>query len=83
MIKILDFVTTSFFVFVALFSVTNYKRICAHLTENGGLKSACNWFYIFLVIWSLYTFFREQGWLPKKKVQSKHVFITGAGSGLG
>ena len=31
----------------------------------------------------VYILFREKGWLPKKDVKGKHVYITGAGSGLG
>ena len=35
-------------------------------------------------MWIMYTFMKEQGWLPlKKSVDGKHVFLTGAGSGLG
>ena len=36
-----------------------------------------------LFLYGFYTFIKEQGWLPKKSVRGKHVFITGAGSGLG
>jgi len=28
-------------------------------------------------------FLREKGWLPKRSVRGKHVYLTGAGSGLG
>lgn len=31
----------------------------------------------------VFILFREKGWLPKKDVRGKHVFLTGAGSGLG
>jgi len=39
--------------------------------------------YLFLFFWAFYTFLREKGLLPKKNVDKKHIFITGAGSGLG
>ena len=32
---------------------------------------------------ALYTIFKENGWLPKKDVKGKHIYLTGAGSGLG
>ena len=30
-----------------------------------------------------YTFAKDSGWLPKKDVRGKHIFLTGAGSGIG
>ena len=36
-----------------------------------------------LALWALHTFLKNMGWLPKKSVKGKHVFVTGAGSGLG
>ena len=33
--------------------------------------------------WAFYTFLKNNGWLPKKSIIGQHVFITGAGSGLG
>lgn len=39
--------------------------------------------YIFIGFWTLYTVMKENGLLPKKSVKGKHIFITGAGSGLG
>lgn len=38
---------------------------------------------IILGLWALYAILKHKGWLPKKSVKNKHVFITGAGSGLG
>lgn len=35
------------------------------------------------MLWATYILARERGWLPKKNIKGKHVFITGAGSGLG
>lgn len=50
---------------------------------NGGWTSKRNILYLFLAIWALYTFIKERGWLPKKSVNKKHIFLTGGGSGLG
>ena len=37
-----------------------------------------------LFFWAMHTFMREQGWLwLQKNVRDKHIFLTGAGSGLG
>ena len=36
-----------------------------------------------LIFCAIFIFVREQGWLPKQNVKGKHIFITGAGSGLG
>lgn len=34
-------------------------------------------------IYAIYAFFKNHGWLPKKSLKGEHVFLTGAGSGLG
>jgi len=34
-------------------------------------------------MWGAYVLMREWGWLPKKKIVGHHIFLTGAGSGLG
>ena len=31
----------------------------------------------------MYTWIKNNGWLPKKTIKSKHIFLTGGGSGLG
>ena len=51
--------------------------------KNGGFKSKRNIVYLILFIYALYIFCKEQGLLPKKSIRGKHVFLTGAGSGLG
>ena len=33
--------------------------------------------------WAFYVFLKVNGLLPKQNVKDKHVFLTGAGSGLG
>jgi NAD(P)-dependent dehydrogenase (short-subunit alcohol dehydrogenase family) len=35
------------------------------------------------VLWGLYNICKAKGWLPKKSLSGEHVFLTGAGSGLG
>jgi all-trans-retinol dehydrogenase (NAD+) len=59
------------------------NQIRIDFKKNGGWKSKKNLFVIFLFLWGLYTLAKNYGWLPKKSVKRKHVFITGAGSGLG
>ena len=51
--------------------------------KRGGWSSKRNILAIILILWAFYTWMRERGFLPKKSVRGKHVFITGAGSGLG
>lgn len=51
--------------------------------KNGGWTSKLNVLYLFLGLWALYTFIKTNGWLPKKSVKKKHIFLTGGGSGLG
>jgi hypothetical protein len=36
-----------------------------------------------LVLWGIHTYCKSRGWLPKKSLKGEHVFLTGAGSGLG
>ena len=60
-----------------------YNQIRTDFRKNGGWKSKKNLFIIFLFLWGVYTVLKNYGWLPKKSVKRKHVFITGAGSGLG
>lgn len=35
------------------------------------------------MLWALYNVCKAKGWLPKKSLRGDHVFITGAGSGIG
>ena len=52
--------------------------------ENGGFKSPKNYAMIIMFMWMLYTVTKERGWLPfKKDVRGKHIFLTGAASGIG
>jgi all-trans-retinol dehydrogenase (NAD+) len=60
-----------------------WQNLKTNFHKNGGWKSKKNFLMMFLFLWALHTFLRERGWLPKKSVRGKHIFITGAGSGLG
>lgn len=51
--------------------------------KRGGFQSKSHLFIIFMSLWGLYTLAREKGYLMKKSVKGKHIFLTGAGSGLG
>jgi NADP-dependent 3-hydroxy acid dehydrogenase YdfG len=35
------------------------------------------------VLWAVYNYLKAKGKLPKKSLRGEHVFLTGAGSGLG
>ena len=41
------------------------------------------WIFSLWVLRSLYVFLKEYGWLRKKSLDGDHVFLTGAGSGIG
>lgn len=60
-----------------------YKRIKEKFTENGGWTSKRNLGYIVILMYAVYSFMKVRGYLPKKNLKGKHVFLTGAGSGLG
>lgn len=60
-----------------------YGKIKSQFWINGGLKSKLNLFYILVLLYGLYILAKEYGYLPKKSIKGKHIFLTGAGSGLG
>ena len=60
-----------------------YGKIKNQFWLNGGLKSKLNIFYILVLFYGLYILAKEYGMLPKKSIKGNHIFITGAGSGLG
>lgn len=35
------------------------------------------------IVYAIYAYLKNKGWLPKKSVKGKHIFITGSGSGIG
>jgi len=60
-----------------------YNQIKYDFKKNGGWASKKNIFVVALFLWGVYTVMKTYGLLPKKSVKGKHVFITGAGSGMG
>ena len=60
-----------------------WKQFKTNFYKNGGFTNKKHIVYILLFLWAIYTFCRERGWLPKKSVRGKHIYLTGAGSGLG
>lgn len=51
--------------------------------KKGGFARPKVIVIILLFLWALRAFFRERGWLSKKSIRNQHIYITGAGSGLG
>ena len=66
--------------FVLQMKWTKFKK---DFWKNGGFKNPKMIIYLFLFFWALHAYFKEKGWLKKKSVNKKHIFLTGAGSGLG
>lgn len=60
-----------------------YLYIKSKIWKSGGLKSKRNIFLIFVFLYSFWAFLREHGLWLKKSIKGKHVFLTGAGQGLG
>ena len=69
-----------------------YKKWKKSYITQGGWRRPKNLFilllckneiFIDLVLWGLYTFAKYRGWLPKKSLEGEHVYLTGAGSGIG
>jgi len=68
---------------IKLYLLQAYITIRKRFIENGGWTSKRNILYLFAALWAFYTFIKTHGWLPKKSVKKKHIFLTGGGSGLG
>ena len=60
-----------------------YEQLKRNFVKNGGFSSKKNILCIAIIFWAFHTFLKERGWLPRKDIRNKHVFLTGAGSGLG
>ena len=60
-----------------------WARFKKNFWKNGGFRNPKHLIWILLLVCAVYTFFRERGWLPKKSIRGKHIYLTGAGSGLG
>lgn len=60
-----------------------WKQMKKNFWKNGGFTNPKHLIVILWFFWAIWVFFRERGWLRKKSVRGKHIYITGAGSGLG
>lgn len=52
------------------------------ITKGGWRTKKSILIYLFLA-YAIYNYVKHHGWLPKKSLKGEHVFLTGAGSGLG
>ena len=55
----------------------NFKRL------PGGFRNPLNYLLFLFLWWGFKRFMQENGWYMKQSLKGKHIFITGAGSGLG
>lgn len=60
-----------------------YLYVKSKIWKSGGFKSKRNLFLIFVFLYSLWAFLKENGLWLKKSIKGKHIFLTGAGQGLG
>ena len=60
-----------------------WQAIKARFISNGGFTGPKNILFLLLSIYGLYTIAKTKGLLPHKSLKDKHIFITGAGMGLG
>ena len=60
-----------------------WKKFKKDFWKQGGFKNPKYVVLFLLFLWALYAHAKEKGWLRKKRVNNKHIYITGAGSGLG
>ena len=70
-----------------------YKKWKKSYITQGGWRRPKNLMILLLckkydsinfeVLWGLYNIAKYRGWLPKKSLEGEHVYLTGAGSGIG
>ena len=59
-------------------------RLFAYLTNPKSWQEGPKiWIWAFIFLRCLYVFLKERGWAGKKDLSGDHVFLTGAGSGIG
>jgi len=63
--------------------LTFIKQTFLNLTGGKGIQSKRGVILLLWAWWAFYAIFREKGWLMKKSLTGKHIYLTGAGSGLG
>ena len=60
------------------------NKVKDKFNQNGGFYSKKNYAMMFVLLMMMYTLMKEKGCLPfKKNVKGKHIFLTGASSGIG
>ena len=60
------------------------RKIINFLKTPGNWKKPSTWIGIAIILRVMYSLMNEYGWNPfKKSLKGDHVFLTGAGSGLG
>lgn len=57
--------------------------ILPKLMSKGKFRIDKAFLYSVAGLYAMYGVMRANGWLRKKSVDGKHIFITGAGSGIG
>ncbi len=67
----------------SLLSAFFKTTILPKLMTEGKFRVDKAFVYSMAGLYAMYGIMRANGWLPKKSVNGKHVFITGAGSGIG
>lgn len=60
-----------------------FFKLLKFLTTGHHYKSVKTWVASAALLRMLYVLLQEHGYLPKKNLEKEHVFLTGAGSGLG
>jgi len=66
------------------FLKTNLKRIMGYFANKENWKQPKFWILIAIFLRVAYVFMNERGWNPfKKNITGDHVFLTGAGGGIG
>lgn len=63
--------------------LSNPSLIKAYLLRHGVAALGKKLFYLLVLIYAFHAFLKSHGWLSKKSVKGEHIFITGAGSGIG
>ena len=69
--------------FIAKLKSILLKVVAYLMNIKNWQKSPKLWIWAFIFLRSAYVFLKEYGWLGKKKLEGDHVFLTGAGNGIG
>lgn len=63
--------------------LTNPTILKAYFLKNGTSGLGKRLFYLLVLFYGFHSILKNHGWLQKKSVKGEHIFITGAGSGIG